>query len=113
MGGTAPAAGVFAQRASFDEVQDVAIGCVLRAFGEFGPFRSREFLLEAVEYSVEHCDLPCVQRLLCEALPKARFVQHSGERVLRAIDCAAQAREEPFLPQRDIKSPFLSALKGC
>ena len=44
-----PATGILPQRAALDEIQDVTVGCILRALGQLGVFGCREFSLEAVE----------------------------------------------------------------
>lgn len=95
-------AGVFAQRAAFDQIEDVAVGRILRAFGELGPFGCREFALEAVEQSIEHFDLAFVERLFGEGLPELRFCVDRAERFLGSVYSTQQAGEEPVLPARDI-----------
>src|ERR1700674_608565 len=107
----APATGVLPQRAALDEIQDVTVGRVLRTLGELGVFGCRELSLEAVEQSVQHLDLARIQRLLRKAFPEARLPQHRAQGVLRALDCAEQARKEPFLPRRNIEGTLLRAFE--
>jgi hypothetical protein len=45
---SAPAAGVFLQGSSFEEIEDVTVGGVLGASGELGPFGCGERAFEAI-----------------------------------------------------------------
>src|SRR5688572_10402208 len=109
--GAASAARIFSQRSTLDQVENVAIGRVLRALGELCPFRSRELALETVEQPVQHLDLSLVQRLSGETLPEPSLVQHEAESVVRPFDRTEQTTEKPFLPGCNVQTPFLGLLQ--
>lgn len=54
--------GLFSQHPAFDRVENIAVRCVLRAFGEAGPFAGGQFAVKVVEQAVEHVDLAGIHR---------------------------------------------------
>jgi len=96
--------GVFTQRAAFDQIENVAVGCILGAFREPGPFGCCQPALEAVEQAVEHFDLSLVQRFYGEAFPEVCFSKDRAQCFTGSVDGAQQAGEEPALPS----SPWVS-----
>src|ERR1035438_8079370 len=110
--GTAASCRIADQNAAPDKTQDVAERGILRAFGEFGPFRGSEVALEAVKQTVEYKTLPLVDRGGCNGFPEARFGKHGGERGLSAFNGAAEAAQEPVHPRRNVHRPVLCPLQN-
>ena len=68
--------GVFHQDALSDEVLDIAQRRVLRALGEFRPFRGGELSLEAFEKTIEYQSLAGVQREIRNRFPEVAYGKH-------------------------------------
>src|ERR1044071_8576941 len=82
---------IFPQSSTLDQVENVAIGRVLRALGELCPPGGRQLAVETIEQPVQHFDLSLVQRLFGETLPEPGLVQNEAKSVVRPFHRTQQA----------------------
>ncbi len=106
-----PPCGGLEEYAAVDEVGDVAVGRILRAFGELRPLRRGELALEPVDQSAQDVPLPVVERLAAVRRPEPGLRPHGRQGRLRALEGTVEAVEEPGNPGGDLQGALLGPLE--
>jgi hypothetical protein len=103
---------ILCQYAAFDQIENVSVCRVLRALGQFRPFRRGQLTLEPVQQPIDDLPLSVVERLPSVNFPESSFPEHARQSELRAVKGAVQAAKEPPHPRRDIQRVLLDLFQN-